>query len=216
MNRLAYRIASLLSFLSAAALVGCMADATEDPSAEDELEDVASASLAYHEATCLDTSNDGIPDYDAYTYASFPTGACGGNYGKSLSADATYGVSTCPNQFRARFGLSSSWIGSQAKIEWPSTATSLNSSNCGVAVLRGSFWAQRRSDGVWEHLADTEHVGQWTGSACVFNTPVSGYDNFPSSISPQTYSSVHVAANAAYFFVKQPVRVSLVLTPPAC
>jgi len=206
----------LLSFLSVAALAGCAVDPTDESVFEDEREEVASSAEAIHEATCLDVSDDGIPNYDAYTYAYYP-GSCGGSAGVTLSAgNTTYGVSTCPDQFRARFGINSGWHAARAQLEWHPSAPVLDTEfKCGVALLRGSYWVQRISDGAWVRLGDTEHVGRWTGSYCASDTPVSGFANFP-VIDPDVYSSVHVAANAAYFFVKQPVRVSLPLTPPSC
>lgn len=213
MNRQSYAAALATSSLIALALAGCFPGAAEPPS-DDTEGDLAEDAEAVHEATCLDTSNDGIPDYDAQTYLGYNAGTCGGNYGvERTSPDASYGVSTCPNQYRVRFGLASGWKTSQAYLSWAPGAPQLNSANCGVALVRGTFWARRISDGVWVHLADTEHTGQWKSNQCVL-TPVQT-PGFP-FVDPKTYSEIHVAADASYLFVRQPVRVGVRLTPPPC
>ncbi|APR80394.1 Hypothetical protein A7982_05741 [Minicystis rosea] len=212
MNKIDKRsFVSIVSLFLAGAVAGCAVPASD----LQEPEELGSAEEAIHEATCLDTSNDGILDYDAYTYWSFPGGCGGSGYGTSLgTSSSTYGVSTCPGQFRARFGLGNGWRWAQPSIVWPSTATELNESNCGVASVRASFWAKRRDNGSWDRLPDTEQTGQWKNNTCVFNY-VSGFGDWP-VIEPSVYSELNVAADARYLFLKQPLKVQLATGKNAC
>jgi hypothetical protein len=211
MSGMVHKIASVLFMVSVAALGACGAEPPEpgvEGLFEEDAEPVAEVEEALHEQACLNA-------YDSSMTFWYNAGSCGGYiYDDLSSGGATYGTADCSNQFRTRFTIDNEFAQARPRVSWVSPALT-SSGQCGVALVTGTFWAKRRSDGVWVRLADTEHVGQWNGYSCSFHSPVSGWDNFP-SLSPAVYSHIHVAASASYLFQKQPVKVVVALDRPPC
>lgn len=196
----------IIALAAVPATFGCAAE-TDDTDPEQIFE----TEQAFHETACLNTVN------SSYALPN-PAGNCGYTAWNTLSTTSTtYGATGCPNQWNARFTNIGSVLDEvRPRVDWDYTNAPLTSSSvCGTALKVGTFWAQRRSDNQWIHIASTRHVGQWVGSSCVFLTPEPGYSNNP-SIDPAVYKAVHVAGSNSLLFFKKPVRIAMAWDYPDC